>query len=176
MFLARRSSFCFDCYPIYFYTTLYVFTRFNRLACLLSSFKTVKEIPFLHFLTFSLFFLAYIPHVNDLSTPTFTSDRVHITGKVIEPLTKTDRKVNFLIRDAATDQKILVVFFPTTETRKQSLIEQQPFHRVQYGSTCIIQGKIETPPSSRNPGQFNYRKFLAEQGVTKQLIIESLAD
>src|SRR5699024_8752064 len=55
-FLARSSSFCFDCYPIYFYTTLYVFTRFNRLACLLSSFKTVKEIPFLHFLNLLLVF------------------------------------------------------------------------------------------------------------------------
>src|SRR5699024_9115647 len=87
-----------------------------------------------------------------------------------------DRKVNFLIRDAATDQRILVVFFPTTETRKQSLIEQQPFHRVQYGSTCSIQGKIETPPSSSNHGQFNYRKFLAEHGVRKQLVIESFAD
>lgn len=162
---------------LYIFTQRYMFllALIGWLVYLVLS-KRLRKFPFFISLTFSLFFLAYIPHVNDLSTPTFTSDRVHITGKVIEPLTKTDRKVNFLIRDAATDQKILVVFFPTTETRKQSLIEQQPFHRVQYGSTCIIQGKIETPPSSRNPGQFNYRKFLAEQGVTKQLIIESLAD
>src|SRR5699024_9625992 len=119
MFLARSSSFCFDCYPIYFYTTLYVFTRFNRLACHLVLSKRLRKFPFFISLTFSLFFLAYIRHVNDLSTPTFTSDRVQITEKVIEPRTKTDRKVNFLIRDAATDQKILVVFCPTTETRKQ---------------------------------------------------------
>ncbi|NOZ60040.1 MAG: DNA internalization-related competence protein ComEC/Rec2 [Calditrichaeota bacterium] len=34
-----------------------------------------------------------------------------------------------------------------------------------YGDRLKFLGKIETPPGERNPGDFNYRKFLAAQGI-----------
>ncbi len=42
-----------------------------------------------------------------------------------------------------------------------------------YGDRLKILGKIESPPGERNPGDFNYRKFLAAQGIYGLMTIRS---
>src|SRR5699024_254053 len=43
-----------------------------------------------------------------------------------------------------------------------------------YGSHCAIRGKLEQANPATNPFEFNYKQYLFEQGMTKQLIIDSL--
>ena len=42
-----------------------------------------------------------------------------------------------------------------------------------YGDRLKILGRIERPPGERNPGDFNYRKFLAAQGIYGLMTIRS---
>lgn len=54
-------------------------------------------------------------------------------------------------------------FFETVGTVQVFLFN--PPDRVSYGSRVRLRGKLNLPRESRNPGEFNYRKFLAEQGI-----------
>lgn len=45
-----------------------------------------------------------------------------------------------------------------------------------YGDEVELDGAIEPPPIARNPGQFDYRKYLARQGIYHQFRVAGTAD
>ncbi|HEX6593115.1 MAG TPA: DNA internalization-related competence protein ComEC/Rec2 [Bacillota bacterium] len=132
--------------------------------------KRLGKLSFFISLTLSLFFLTYIPVIDESSLkPVSTYEQ--ITGQVIKPLNKTERKINFIIEHASTNENILVLYFLNSEPTP---LEQRIFNDIKHGASCDLYGKLQPPPSSRNPGQFDYRMFLQKQGITDQLVIESI--
>src|SRR5699024_9455336 len=96
-----------------------------------------------------------------------------LTGQIIRPAAITQKKVDFLFQNQQSEEKISVVFFPD-----QATVHANHHHYTswKHGATCKITGKLEHPPLARNPGQFDFQIYLLQQGITFQLILQSLDD
>lgn len=137
--------------------------------------ERLGKLPLFISLTFFLFFSFYIPAIENTS---HTVDLSHteqqiFTGKIVRPLTVSDKKVDFLLRDQASGDRSLVIYFPR-EFDSKSIKEK--YAQFAYGASCEIKGSINVPNESRNPGQFDFREYLTKQGITQQIIIDSLED
>src|SRR5690625_6478630 len=47
---------------------------------------------------------------------------------------------------------------------------------INYGATCQVNNSVELPSSSSNPRQFNYQKYLLQQGISFKTILSSIED
>src|SRR5690625_7946811 len=47
---------------------------------------------------------------------------------------------------------------------------------IKYGATCQVNNSVELPSSSSNPGQFNYQKYLLQQGISFEMILFYIED
>lgn len=137
--------------------------------------KRLGKIPILLSLAFYLLFLLHIapPADIDNTDPNSFSPLNQLTGKVISPIHTSPDKVEFLFEDNPDKSKILILFFPDKKTQSPPLDENPT---IKYGATCVINGKAELPNESRNPGEFDYRNYLLSEGITHQLIVNSLDD
>lgn len=117
-------------------------------------------------LTLLLFgFLSYhyipsLPSVSDISNET------EITGEIISYVEQTDSFLRFKMA-AHTGERIEVYYFI-----KQF---QEKISTFQTGAMCELSGEFQEIPISRNPGQFNYRHYLATQNIQSQFIIQSMS-
>ncbi|WP_164668552.1 DNA internalization-related competence protein ComEC/Rec2 [Virgibacillus doumboii] len=119
-------------------------------------------------LTFSFFFFFYIPdldlHIKE--TVSDTTQQTKLAGRVVSSINETENKIDFVLKDEHSERKVIIVYF------KKDLKKLE--HNLKYGSSCTIYGKQELPSTSRNPGQFDYQKYLLSQGITHQVVIDSL--
>lgn len=92
-------------------------------------------------------------------------DWVSLEGKVVslpELKEKGKRKIySFILeaRNLVRDRR----FFETTG--KVQVFLFNPSGEAPYGSKIRIRGKLGLPKVPRNPGEFNYRSYLSEQGI-----------
>lgn len=117
-----------------------------------------------------IFFLFYIPSPAMEQSAGMVSGKFvqnAYTGKIITPVTVTTKKIEFVMEEQQTKEKILIVHFPKNE---QLELDIQPLN---HGATCMVHGELEIPPESRNPGQFDYRNYLMQRGVTYQVILDT---
>ncbi|TRM12761.1 DNA internalization-related competence protein ComEC/Rec2 [Lentibacillus cibarius] len=127
---------------------LYIRHRLGKLSLIVS-------------LAITLFFFFYLPDIEQ-PVPKLTHDKEQqIFGKITRPVQKTPKKIDFTVTDDVTGNDFFVTYFGD---------ERDGLH-LKYGASCRIAGTPETPDAARNPGQFDYRNYLASQGIFYQVII-----
>lgn len=131
-------------------------------------------------LSFTFFYL-YLPSYErnesiNASTPQhiIPQKRTKLTGTIISSTKQTKQLVSFTLQDKVSDEKILVTYFRPHHSTSPDEVEQ--LFPYTYRAVCTISGKLELPKEATNPFEFNYRKYLFEQNITHQLIVENIDD
>lgn len=121
--------------------------------------------------------------------------RTEFTGRIVSNIQQTDKLISFTFRNNITKERILVTYFyPHQSTNNSQLFddrinphdqtslndgtssdEQEQFFPYTYRATCTISGTLQYPNEATNPFEFNYRKYLFEQNITYQLIVDDIA-
>lgn len=142
--------------------------------------KTTLLIVLLTMMSFIIFY-AYLPsyeraHLADSATPPSTTShkQTKVSGTIISSVKQTDKIVSFTLRQNETNKRILVTYFQPHDL--SSLNEEEQSFPYTYRAICMISGTLELPNEATNPFEFNYRKYLFEQGITYQLIVEKIDD
>jgi competence protein ComEC len=127
----------------------------------------LKEAHFTGWLLLVLCLLLGVFHINmwDKSQQTnlvrYLDQRVTITSRVVrEPDVRPDKVIYQLEVDAAKtkDQKV-------TACGLVRLTVYQTDKIFNYGDIIEVQGKLQSPQSPGNPGQFDYQQYLKRQGI-----------
>jgi len=120
------------------------------------------------------FFYFFLPPITTAEPETQTqkpsTERHSFIGEISQPVSYTDEKIEFVLTENTSKQSILVVYFPEKEV---------PYHetdQLKFGASCVVEGEIELPNTSRNPGQFDYQNYLLMNDVTYQLVVDSLEE
>src|SRR5690625_4600687 len=136
--------------------------------------KRLGKFPLLIALTFFLFFSFYIPSIDQTTNSTHMKDNQQQTfrGKIVRPLLIGSSKVDFIVRDELSSNKLLIIYFPNDD----DVLNRNQYAALAYGATCKIRGQIDQPSMSRNPGQFDFNHYLKSQGISDQVIVSTLED
>ncbi|MFC3039119.1 DNA internalization-related competence protein ComEC/Rec2 [Virgibacillus xinjiangensis] len=125
----------------------------------------VHRLPIVLALISLAFFLIFLPSGNP--SPSLSSPlNPPYTGNIVSSVSVTDVKSEFLFRHQETSSLINVVMF--TESEPAGLIKE-----AKYGANCTIEGVVEAPSGSSNPGQFDFADYLYGQGISYQIILDS---
>ncbi|RDW21743.1 hypothetical protein CWR45_02390 [Oceanobacillus chungangensis] len=136
----------------------------------------LRKIPILISLIIFLFFLDHLPRLDTQIDHTGMVPNVyeHLKGSISSDVLKTDNKVEFTLHEQQMDAKLLIVIFPEADTNQAD--SGNEIKMLKHGATCVINGELELPSTSRNPGQFDYRAYLLSNGITHQVIVNSPED
>lgn len=134
--------------------------------------RRLRKGPLIVSLTFLLFFFFYIPQKDQASLDATHSFPATISGQVSRPIERTHTKIDFTLKDESTLHTYLVVYFIPADLPSHSLGDSH----IKHGATCHVKGTVTYPERNRNPGQFNFQDYLSHQGISYQLIVESLDD
>ncbi|NAP00329.1 DUF4131 domain-containing protein [Halomonas sp. MG34] len=134
--------------------------------------RRLRKVTLLLASAFLCFFLFYIPKIQD-SQPGFSETSLpeqSFIGQINGPIEKNPTHIQFTFEDNATNQRYLVMYFQNdaSETLTSSHLKS--------GATCEFQGVPERPNPSTNPGEFNYRDYLASKKITYQVNLNALHD
>lgn len=142
--------------------------------CYLFYYKRLGKLPLLIALTFFLFFSFYIPTIDKTENSTHIKDTHQqiFHGKIVRPLLISPTKVDFIIKDEISNQKLLVIYFPNDD----GALNRGKYKELAHGATCTISGQTDEPSVSRNPGQFDFSYYLKSQGLSGQVIVSNLTD
>jgi len=124
-------------------------------------------------MAFLVFFTFYIPSKVEVSHPQdfqkqFAKD-ITIEGQLVSPIKMDDDKVEFILEVDDADQHIMILHFPTSSSETIDMKDH-----VKHGATCQVTGELQIPDEARNPGQFDYRGYLQSQGISYQLVMDSM--
>src|SRR5690625_4088827 len=97
-------------------------------------------------------------------------DQTEVTGRINQPIDHQDKKVEFTLQADDAPYTLLILYFPDQKDPPPL----SDYNALKYGANCHIQGMIERPEKSRNPGQFDFQDYLLSKGISYQLIVESL--
>src|SRR5699024_6857002 len=76
------------------------------------------------------------------------------------------------IKEIHSNKRMLVTYFYPDKTTDDTP-HDFPYT---YRSHCTITGTIEQPKEATNPFELNYRKYLFEQGIETQIIVNTIDD
>src|SRR5690625_5228318 len=103
---------------------------------LLKLFKRLNTLPFYVSLTALIFFLYYIPTPVDSFENEMDDLTVHLTGKIVSNIDKTDQKIQFSLQKRSTRKKYLIVHFSKDDKR----LNKERLQTLKYGATCQLKG------------------------------------
>ncbi|MDL4841479.1 DNA internalization-related competence protein ComEC/Rec2 [Aquibacillus rhizosphaerae] len=132
-----------------------------------------KRIKLLHVVASMLFILIGLLYFSNVSNSINNLDVTQphsYFGKITSEISNTSAKTTFTFQDTKSDNNILITFFKGTNGVDNKLTSAKT------GATCVINGKVEMPPQSKNPGQFDYHNYLIKQNINYQLSIEKPED
>ncbi|WP_255437737.1 DNA internalization-related competence protein ComEC/Rec2 [Thalassobacillus sp. CUG 92003] len=92
-------------------------------------------------------------------------ESIHINGRIISDRDKTPSAVNMLFREEQDEQLVQVVYL-----NDQDLDVPDSW---KHGAYCSLTGSRTMPDQARNPGEFDYRRYLQKQGIAYQVILDS---
>jgi len=122
--------------------------------------KRLNLLPFIISLAALIFFSYYIPTLSDPKLEQIDEQHIQLTGKVVQPLEQTLKKLQFTVRDSKADEKYLVLYFP----QEDEYISESSKQSIKYGATCTLKGTVNLPERARNPGQFDFFNYYVERG------------
>jgi len=163
--LASVAAVCSIYFEVYWFMI-----GFFLWLCYLFYSERLGRIPIFVSLISFFFFLLYIPSPETAISPQSNSPEktMPVTGKIVKPVSITSQKLEFIVEEQQTAEKILILHFPE-KGKLNSDIKQ-----LKYGANCTIYGEMELPSKSRNPGQFDYRNYLLSSGIANQVVLDSL--
>lgn len=97
----------------------------------------------------------HIVHFCDLPS------RVSLEGVVVSPADVRISNVKYTVKV----DTVWAGFQPFAVTGKSQVTLYFPHVALEYGDRIILRGRLERPPKSRNPGEFDYQSYLAAQGI-----------
>ncbi|WP_245843794.1 DNA internalization-related competence protein ComEC/Rec2 [Oceanobacillus rekensis] len=131
-------------------------------------YERLRVWPIIISLIVFIFFLSYIPQVESHEVKeTIPTEEANYKGSISGPVTITEDKLEFVLKESNSEQRLLILHFPKTH------IEPHVINSLSAGAECTVRGTVELPTESRNPGQFDYRNYLLTKGITYQLVLES---
>lgn len=119
-----------------------------------------------------LFFFFYFPPLYEktsISEP--HSEKYAGQGEIIKPPNISDKRIEFILKEKDSGRLLLVLYF-----HSEDQMDNKQLSKLKHGALCMLEGVSEHPQSSRNPGQFDYRKYLYTKNISNQVIIASLDD
>ncbi len=132
----------------------------------------MKLAPFLISIVCFLFFLHYLPDIdNDSSIYDQYDETRKVQGKIVEAPTIQENKVEVVLEDLILSEKILLIHFPD-----DGRSDGQDAEHLRLGAVCEVEGQLESPEGARNPGEFDYRQFLLTRDIKRQMVIDHLED
>lgn len=138
--------------------------------CYLYVRKKLGLAPILLSVVFYLGFYYYLPPPDPDNIQMEKATNGEIQGTISSPITKSAKKLEFVIQEKQTNNKIIVVTFK----QENEKWEESQLTPLKHGAACRINGVLELPDQSRNPGQFDYRNFLQTKDIRQQLTLSSL--
>lgn len=129
--------------------------------------KNIQDAHF--FLTFSIVLAGFLRYelltrdfpANHISKFLNSESKVTVVGKVADdPDIRSDK--TFLVLET---KKIFIREKPHITTGRIVLKVKEPAFRFNYGDEIKISGYLNEPSSSRNPGAFDYRKYLNRKNI-----------
>lgn len=126
--------------------------------------------PFaLSFLLF-FFFLFFLPYAFQTEMPVLQAQQTVHKGRIISDVNMTPTAVSFSFQHEQTSHISRIYYFPHDK------LKQDWPDDIQYGASCQLRGKEELPEPASNPGQFDFRKYLKQQGIVSQIILNAPDD
>lgn len=138
-------------------------------------FRGIRVLPVLLSCLSFIFFIFYIPSANtphEIKTSPLP-DNASLTGTIKNPITETAALIQFPLQEKNTKNKVLVSYFKDESDTQSHIINDTD---IRYGASCKIAGDMEDAEAATNPGQFDYQTYLYEQGIAKQITVDSLQD
>ncbi|RYG74751.1 DNA internalization-related competence protein ComEC/Rec2 [Lentibacillus lipolyticus] len=137
---------------LFFLWTIWLNVR-NRLGIL----------PILVSLAATLLSFFYLPDPEQSAPDIPYNGMKEITGEITSPVRERETKIEFTLKDDITGTDFMITYFG----------DERDELYLKYGASCRVDGTPELPESSKNPGQFDYRDYLASQGIHYQIILDS---
>ncbi|TGB04243.1 DNA internalization-related competence protein ComEC/Rec2 [Halobacillus salinus] len=105
---------------------------------------------------------------NYLAPPTAppTSSSTFSSSVTVQSIKSQDDYFEMIVQEPETKLKTLVSYFPEE-------LDHAP-DSWKLGATCSIEDEKSEIPYAPNPGQFDFRKYMASQGVFSQLVVENV--
>ncbi len=91
-------------------------------------------------------------------------------GQIIGPIEESSSRIQFTLKDTPSNKTYLILYF------KNDTTEIARYPHLRTGATCKFQGIPERPDPSTNPGEFDFRNYLASKKITYQVYLESLQE
>lgn len=133
--------------------------------------ERIRRLVVLVSIAFFLFFYMYIPDINNVTTAEYPKEINQISGKITGPIHASNKKVDFKFENPS-NTSFMIIYFP--DEKEQTSINDHS--TIKHGAVCTIKGEIQVPENSRNPGQFDYQKYLLSKGIAYQVTVKSLND
>src|SRR5690625_4685349 len=121
-------------------------------------------------LVFLLVFLFHMPQIKIPEESHWLLQAEQYTGVIDSPPIFTDDYMRITIKENHSKEKINIHYCLNGEKDDIDL------STIKYGATCQVNNSVELPSSSSNPGQFNYQKYLLQQGISFETILSSIED
>lgn len=148
---------------------------FTLWICFLIYTRRLRKLPVIFSLTCLSIFLLWQPAKIITPPEPPQNHNETFTGTVTGHLKTTQTKAEFVFREEHSEQKFSIIYF-FKEDQPSNILKQEPLLHIKHGATCLVTGHLEHPQKSRNPGQFDYQKYLQTEGITYQLILKSPQD
>src|SRR5690625_895113 len=121
-------------------------------------------------LVFLLVFLFHMPQIKIPEESHWLLQAEQYTGGIDSPPIFTDDYIRITIKENHSKEKINIHYFLNGEKNDIDLSTNK------YGYTCQVNNSVELTSSSSNAGQFNYPKYLLQQGISFYTIHSSIED
>ncbi|WP_226583191.1 DNA internalization-related competence protein ComEC/Rec2 [Halobacillus litoralis] len=128
-----------------------------------------RQLPLLMLIVcFGFFGYFYLSPSSYKNLPTLQEGvQVKWEGGIVSDVKETPHAYQVILKDE-NNEKQMVVYF-----KEDGNLKPHDWH---HGSHCALIGSAEAFAQARNPGQFDYRSFMAEKGIVHQLIVSDLTD
>lgn len=136
-------------------------------------FRGLNVVPIMVACTGLLFFLFYIPSQDISTVPPAAPDNASVTGTIKNSINETSAYIQFVLHEENTQQKVQVTYFKQDAEPGSRILNDT---NIRYGARCRLDGDTEKADEASNPGQFDYRDYLYEQGIDRQMTIDGLKD
>ncbi len=137
---------------------------------------TIKQRLRFHMVFISLFFLIgsylFLPEPSNSKNLTEIPEEViSLEGKITSQVYLKNSSLSFTLKQNENVKINVRYFYNKNITEVKNALK-----RIETGRSCLIKGLHSPPLEKSNPGQFDYKKYLKNQGIYSELIVEDLDD